>query len=57
MPSKSTFWAAKPVQKTKKEKGEGADTVNVGGRHSFIHSGRCRIVGGDKVKYGHVTTG
>jgi hypothetical protein len=31
MPSKSTFWAAKPVKKRKKEKGKGADAVNGGG--------------------------
>jgi hypothetical protein len=57
MPSKSTFWAAKPVKKRQKEKGEGADAVNGGGRHSLFPSGRCRIVGRDKVKSGHVTTG
>jgi hypothetical protein len=30
MPSKSTFWAAKPVKKRQKEKVEGADAVNGG---------------------------
>jgi hypothetical protein len=57
-PSKSNFWAAKPTKKSQKEEGEGAEEVNnEGGRHSLLSSGRCRIMGGDWVKSGHVTTG
>ena len=56
-PPKSTFWAAKPTKKSQKEEGEGAEEVNGGGRHSLLPSGRCKIVGGDRVKSGDVTTG
>jgi hypothetical protein len=55
-PSKSTFWAVKPTKKNKNEEEEGAEEVNGGGRHSLLSSGRCRTVGGDRMKSGHVTT-
>ncbi len=47
----------KALKKRQKKEGEGAEEVNGGGRHSLLPSGRCRIVGGDRVKSGHVTTG
>ncbi len=55
--SKSTFWASKPTKYRQKQKGEGSEEVYGGGRHSLLPSRRCRIVGRDREKTGHVTTG
>jgi hypothetical protein len=54
---KSTFWAANHPKKSPKEEGEGGEEVNGESGHSLLPSGRCKIVGGDWVKPGHVLTG
>ncbi len=53
------FLGCKALKKSGKKRKEKVQTrlMHAGGRHSILPSGRCRIVGGDRVKSGDVTTG